>query len=442
MEKKRHRQLEEYFERYPELRREVDRRRIRDFRLFASGVVLHLEDGGQVRLHPKLKTQGKRDRLQAFFHRLLRSGFPGWRIERVMAGTDRLRHQTAALLRVILSRGPRRLAVVIAYPDEPADLTNRILSAAILWWRRLERRARCERLVILLPEGWSERILLLLPRLRIRTAVYKYEVSDARSLRQIYPRPIESSEVRSPYVMFTYEGEPPGLLTEMRDECPDLDLVYRQNRWELTYLGLRVLWYDAGKKEYLFDLRSPTVWRSSDHPRLLAHIAEVKRMRAFPPPAAASFHYREAPELWLESLILRDHRSLNPDFAEIIYSQVPTCLDGERKILDLLTVTNGGRLAVIELKIQKDLDLVFQGLDYWERVEYHLRNGDFQAAGYFPGMGLSEAPPLLYLVSPLFEYHGVLPLFRHYLRTGLAPFCVGINSDWRGGIRILRRFEL
>ena len=442
MENERRRQLEDYLERYPDLRRQIDDCQIRDFRLFASGVILELVDGRRIRLHPKEKTQGRRDRLQPFFRKLLRAGFPGWRIQAVMSGTDRLRHQTAALLRLILVKAWRRLAVLVVYPDEPADLTNRILSAAVLWWKRLGKQRRPERLAILLPEGWSERIVLIAPRLRIRAAVYKYSPSKPHSLRKIYPRPVGSSEVRSPYVMFRYEGAAPSLLADVRASNPDLDLVYRQNRWELSYLGLRLLWYDAEKKEYLFDLRSPTIWRSANHSQMLSHIAEVRRARCFPSPAPASFFYREAPELWLESLLLRDHRALNADFADLVYSQVPTCLDGERKILDLLTVTTAGRLAVIELKIQKDLDLVFQGLDYWDRVEHHLRNRDFQSSGYFEGIELSDAAPLLYLVSPLFEYHRELPLLRRYVRMDVDPVCVGINSDWKGGIKILRRFAL
>lgn len=443
MEKERRRQLEDYLGRYPDLRRKVGDWQICDFRLFASGIILELTDGRRVRLYPQEKTQGRRDRLLPFFRKLLRAGFPGWRIGALLSGTDRLRHQTAALLRVVLVKAWRRLAVLIVYPDEPANLTNRILSASVLWWKRLGKQAPCQRLAILLPEGWSERIVLIAPRLRIPAAVYKYDPADPRSIRKIYPRPVGSSEVRSPYVMFRYDGAPPALLAEIRAEHSDLDLVYRQNRWELCYLGLRLLWYEAEKKEFFFDLRAPTIWRPSNHAQMLSHIEEVRRARRFPPAAPASFFYREAPELWLESLLLRDHRALNADFDDVVYSQVPTCLDGERKILDLLTATTAGRLAVIELKIQKDLDLVFQGLDYWDRVQHHLRNRDFQASGYFEGVELSDAaPPLLYLVSPLFEYHRELPLLRRYARMDVDPVCVGINSDWRGGIKILRRYVL
>ena len=335
-------------------------------------------------------------------------------------------------------------------------MTNRLLSAAVLWWDRLRcgrRRgfdtrqktthstAAPGRMLLLLPETWSERLLLMLPKFRIRFVCYKYQPRNPRSLRQIYPRPVSSSEIRAPYVMFDFAGEVPGPLAEIRNSHPELDLTYRQNRWELGYLGLRVFWYEAERGEYLFDLERPTIWTAERNDLLEQHLEKVVRMRKFPPAAAGSFYYTADHEQWLESLIRRDHRIVNPDFVDAIYSQVPTCLDGERKILDLLTATRAGRLAVIELKVEKDLNLIFQGIDYWERVQHHLVQGDFQRTGYFEGLALSGESPLLYLVSPLFEYHRVLPVLRRYLKAEVSLTCIGINTNWREGIKVLRRFE-
>jgi len=334
----------------------------------------------------------------------------------------------------------------VLYPEEAGDLTNRLLSAAVLWWDSLvrgkarARRSAPSRMLILLPEGWSERLLVMLPKLRIRFVCYKYQPAHPRSLRQIYPRPIASSEIRAPYVIFDYSGQAPDVLVEMSKRYPELDLTYRQNRWELGYLGLRVFWYDQNREQYQFDLQQPKRWTPEVDRELERHIQDVVRLRRFPPPEPEHFYYRADPEQWLESLILRNHRAVNPDFGDMVYSQVPTCLDGERKILDLLTATKSGRLAVIELKVEKDLNLVFQGLDYWERVEHHLREGDFQRAGYFEGHNLLADAPLLYLISPLFEYHRVLPVLRRYLRREVSLTCIGINSDWKKGIKVLRRF--
>lgn len=390
------------------------------------------------------KTQARRDRLQPFLRRLLKYGFPGWKISRLLVGTDRLRHQSACFFRVVLERVGGQVPVIVVYPEETGDLTNRLLSAAVLWWDRLRGRhptAGPGKMLLLLPETWSERLLLMLPKFRIRFACFKYQPGNPRSLRQIYPRPIASSEIRAPYVMFDFAGEVPGPLAEIRNTHPELDLTYRQNRWELGYLGLRVFWYDSERGEYLFDLERPTIWTPQRDELLRKHLEKVLRLRKFPPPEPASFYYTVDHEQWLESLIRRDHRVLNADFVDAIYAQVPTCLDGERKILDLLTATRDGRLAVIELKVEKDLNLIFQGIDYWERVEHHLAQGDFRRTGYFEGLALSNQPPLLYLVSPLFEYHRVLPVLRRYLKAEVSLTCIGINTNWREGIKVLRRFE-
>lgn len=392
------------------------------------------------------KTQARRERVQPFLRRLLRYGFHGWMIARVLKGTDRVRHQTASFLRVILERVGTQVPVIVVYPEESGDLTNRLLAAAVLWWDRLQRGTHgknrgTSRMLLLLPETWSERLLLMLPKFRIRFVCYKYQPGNPRSLRQIYPRPVASSEIRAPYVMFNFAGEVPGPLGEIRERHPELDLTYRQDRWELGYLGLRVFWYDAGRGEYLFNLEQPTIWAPERDDVLEQHLEKVMRLRKFPPTAPGNFYYTADHEQWLESLIRRDHRMMNPDFVDAIYSQVPTCLDGERKILDLLTATKSGQLAVIELKVEKDLNLIFQGIDYWERVQHHLEQGDFGRAGYFEGMKLSTDTPLLYLVSPLFEYHRVLPVIRRYLKAEISLTCIGINTNWREGIKVLRRFD-
>ena len=97
---------------------------------------------------------------------------------------------------------------------------------------------------------------------------------------------------------------------------------------------------------------------------------------------------------------------------------------------------------VIELKPHREIGLLLQGLDYWDRVRRHLAGGDFQKAGYFPGIELSSEPPLLYLVSPLFEFHPIMPVLRSYLSPVVRFECTGINADWKRGLKVVRRFTL
>ena len=68
-------------------------------------------------------------------------------------------------------------------------------------------------------------------------------------------------------------------------------------------------------------------------------------------------------------------------------------------MIDVLTVTREGRLAVVELKADEDIHPL-QGLDYWSRVARHHARGEFQRFGYFLGRELSRERPLLFLVAP------------------------------------------
>jgi hypothetical protein len=72
-----------------------------------------------------------------------------------------------------------------------------------------------------------------------------------------------------------------------------------------------------------------------------------------------------------------------------LYSQVPAFSASDRAMIDLLTSTREGRLAVVELKTDEDTHLPLQGLDYWSRLAWHHSRGEFQRFEYFSGRELS-----------------------------------------------------
>ena len=78
--------------------------------------------------------------------------------------------------------------------------------------------------------------------------------------------------------------------------------------------------------------------------------------------------FRLRPERWLESLVVADvsviDERLDP---HSLYSQVPAFSASDRAMLDVLTTTRDGRLAVVELKADEDIHLPLQGLDYWSQ---------------------------------------------------------------------------
>ena len=107
--------------------------------------------------------------------------------------------------------------------------------------------------------------------------------------------------------------------------------------------------------------------------------------------------FRMHPERWLESLVRTDVSVIDERLeTESVYSQVPAFSAADRAMIDVLTLTRDGRLAVLELKADEDIHLLLQGLDYWARVQWHHGRGEFLKFGYFGGRVLSEDSPLLF----------------------------------------------
>jgi hypothetical protein len=119
---------------------------------------------------------------------------------------------------------------------------------------------------------------------------------------------------------------------------------------------------------------------------------------------------------------------LDPSF---VYAQVPAFSAADRAMIDLLTCTREGRLAIIELKAEEDIHLPLQGVDYWARVVWHHHRGEFHKFGYFAGRELSPEPPLLFLVAPALHVHPATDTLLRYITPQIEATVVGIDERWR-----------
>jgi hypothetical protein len=150
--------------------------------------------------------------------------------------------------------------------------------------------------------------------------------------------------------------------------------------------------------------------------------------------------WRLRPERWLESLVVGDvsvvDGRLEPSCR---YSQVPAFSAADRAMIDVLTTTRAGRLAVVELKADEDIHLPLQGLDYWSRVEWHHARGEFPRFGYFEGRELSTEKPLLFLVAPALHVHPATDTLLRYLSPEIDWEFVGIDERWRDGVKVVFR---
>jgi hypothetical protein len=150
--------------------------------------------------------------------------------------------------------------------------------------------------------------------------------------------------------------------------------------------------------------------------------------------------WRLHPERWLESLVVGDvsvvDERLDPSS---LYSQVPAFSAADRAMIDVLTTTHEGRLAVVELKADEDIHLPLQGLDYWSRVEWHHARGEFARFGYFDGKELSPEKPLLFLLAPALHVHPSTDILLRYISPEIEWAFVGIDERWREGVKVVFR---
>ena len=150
--------------------------------------------------------------------------------------------------------------------------------------------------------------------------------------------------------------------------------------------------------------------------------------------------WRMRPERWLESLVVRDVSVFDDRLdASCQYSQVPAFSAADRAMIDVLTTTHAGRLAVVELKADEDIHLPLQGLDYWARVEWHNARSEFARFGYFEGRELSNEKPLLFLVAPALHVHPSTDTLLRYLSPEIEWEFVGIDERWREGVKVVFR---
>jgi hypothetical protein len=179
--------------------------------------------------------------------------------------------------------------------------------------------------------------------------------------------------------------------------------------------------------------------RPEEFRRFVTRVLEIRRAKSVQP---RHEFYRVQAERWLESLLLDDMTRVDPALrCDCVYPQVPAFAGTDRGVIDILSVTRAGRLAVIELKLHEDLNLPLQGLDYWMRVKWLAERKEFQPRGYFSGVEIAPLPPRLYLVSPAFRFHSSTDRMLRYLSPLVEIVQVGLNDQWREEVQVLFRRE-
>jgi hypothetical protein len=370
------------------------------------------------RLPSAANLRKQRRAFQTEIGRALCSYFGVRKIERETLHSDRRHGIGGAYPRFIVGKQ----AVITVDPDEASPIINGLMRAALLW-APLVRRS----IAVVVPRGRHQTIAARLRKMPHLRSTIQWLQWDGNTIQ-----PLEES---------TGEPETPETHVQefhMPDASPEVARICA-----LAPDLLQAVPHIAGKAISI-RLRGIEIARIADNGTtyplgepLEDVIAELDRVRRH---GSRHLLARAHEERWLESNLLADIRRLIPSVdTRHIYPQVPSFLDEARNIIDLLTITEEGRLVVIEIKASPDPDLPFQALDYWIAVERHRKARDFQAKGYFHGCDLLDEPALLVLVAPLLSYHKTVGRMITVLPADVPLVEIGINQLWKKQIKILRR---
>lgn len=405
--------------------------------------------------------------------RVLLRNFPDWKPDSFRTAMDLERSFGPAYARGVLLKGTRAWAVIAVNVEESQGTVDGVLSLGILWLAHCREHAGGRRLFaglrIVVPQGTAALTLSRMAWLNKQAAQWELYELDQRSEDLIQRDPADQGNlntymVHAPNHSAAHErfagsiGYILGMLPEgMR---PRVELRVRTST-ELAFLwhGLEFARARMGIASNSFERVAEMTFGTGAYETPLNEGSEA----TFTDMMQRIFHRRHAagdtrdaifrmqPERWLESVLRLNVAQLESSFepqldAAHVYSQVPSFSAGDRGMMDLLSVTRSGRLAVLELKANEDLHLALQGLDYWVRVRWHHTQpadssglGEFQRHGYFPGVQLSPGPPKLYLVAPSLRIHPATEIILKHLSPAVDWTLVALDERWRRDISVVFR---
>jgi hypothetical protein len=412
---------------------------------------------------------GLRSRYLRTIERVLPRAFSEYKAEGLRSAVDLEHSFGPAYVRGLLARGQSAWALIAVGPDETQATIDGILTLGILWLdlcRSSQTRRVVEGLKIIVPAGAAELTRSRMAWLNPSLAKWKlYELNAATeelasvetdregNLRMKLVHAFDEAAALTRMgasvdriLKLLAGGERSGV--EVRAKSPTEvavalhGLEFARVRHCLvagSFLREDRITFGAGVNE--------TALTPENEDGLRALVARLFVARQ-PDGDTRDPLFRMQPERWLEATLRRDLMHIEPSLrSEFVYRQVPAFAASDRGMLDLLTVTAAGRLAVLELKADEDLHLPLQGLDYWIRVHrLHGQRqssddttGEFERAGYFPGLTLSPQAPLLYLVAPALRVHPSTEAVLRYLSPAVEWTLLALNEGWRSERTVLWR---
>jgi len=380
--------------------------------------------------------------------RILAEQFPDETVERLTIAAD-LEHSLSRLyVRGISRRGSHSCAFLAVPPGQLPDAIESSLTFGPLWLQRARQTAASgtlSALRLILPKGKSAILTHRLAAIDPRVSIQIFELDGlSETLEKVDPCasgniatwlvPRRESQLlldRAAAALAPVVALAPSEITA-HPSTPDHEVVLRFRGLSFARWSDGQVFFDAGG-----------AWeelRKHNEVELKQLLLNLQTFRN--PLASQTRHplYRAHSERWLQSVVQQDITRVDVSLLpELVYDQVFAQAAAQHGILDLLGITRAGRLAILEFKTTEDLDLPLQAADYWSRIRRHQEAGDLARCGYFPGVQLQPAAPLVYLIAPALRFHPSTDVLLEFLRPEMEVVRIGLAESWRRAIRVMLR---
>lgn len=420
--------------------------------------------------------EGTRQRFLPVLQRMLRREFPEWILDAFSSAMDLERSFGPAYARGTLHKGQQAWAVIGVNAEESQATIDGILTIGLLWLQLCRERAGGRRLfkglLLFLPAQTAVVTLGRLAWLREEPGQWRLFEFSSRTEEVEERDPADTGNLSTHLVHLPDEAAarerfaaPLASVFALLSAAEHRNVEQRlRSASEMALLlhGLpfaRIRIAAAARSftqqaEVLIGTgANETVLTGDNAAQLRSALQELFARRRAEGDARDPL-FRAAPEAWLESVLRQNIGPLaagQGSFAQFdpahVYAQMPAFQAGDRGMLDLLSVTRDGRLAVLELKANEDLHFALQGLDYWLRVRWHHAQpadpqtglGMLQRHGYFREASLSPEPPRLFLVAPALRIHPATQTVLRFLKPEIEWTLLGLHEHWRRDLRVVTR---
>ncbi len=408
-----------------------------------------------------------RTRYLQLLERLLTRHFNEYKIESLRSAMDLEHSFGPAYARGLLVRGQQCWALIGVNSEESPATIDGVLTLGILWLAYCREHGGgkrvCQGLKVLLPAGSAGTTRARMAWLNRELAQWDlYEVGIDEDLVAIDTADQGNLKMRLVHAFNSeaaIERAQDGVARILRLLPPDMSsrvTIDARSAHEVTLslYGLQFARVRQGFVSDSFDRQCNLTFGAGANETPLQEDTEalfvdlMQRLFAsrYPEASARDPLFRLQPEAWLQSTLGGDLSEIDDNLgAHVIYHQVPAFAAADRAMLDLLTVTRHGRLAILELKADEDLHFPLQGLDYWIRVHWLQQQrsstgkGELEQNGYFPGIPLLADSPLLYYIVPALRVHPSMDTVLQHLSPAIGWTLIALNEGWRTERKVIFR---